>query len=182
MQLLATAMDTNDTRSIISTLPQQQVIYLPVDQDATSPAAGPWAGQQQANASAVSALLMHKLGAAALGGVSSAAEIPAAVLPLQATLPYGGGDAASEQGTEQSSGTAGITSLPAGSGDTEAQLEDAGTASRAQGAAAGTLLPAQAQQADPVLNLEAQNVTAADLHQSKGALEQQKETGDVQPG
>ena len=182
MQLLATAMDTNDTRSIISTLPQQQVIYLPVDQDATAPAAGPLAGQQQANASAVSALLMHKLGAGALGGVSSATELPAAVLPLQAALPYGGGNAASEQSTAQSDSTAGIPMLPAGSGDTKAQVGDAATASRGEGAAAGTLLPAQAQQVDPVLNLEGQNVTGADLHQSKGALEQHKETGNVPPG
>ena len=145
-------MDTNDTRSIISTLPQQQVIYLPVDQDATSAAAGPLAGQQQANASAVSALLMHKLGAGALGTVSSATEIPAAVLPLQAALPYSGGTA-SEQSAAQSNSVTGITSLPAVSRVT-----------------------------DPVLNLEAQNMTGADLHQSKGALEQHQETGNVQPG
>lgn len=175
-------MDTNDTRSIISTLPQQQVIYLPVDQDATSAAAGPLAGQQQANASAVSALLMHKLGAGALGSVSSATEIPAAVLPLQAALPYGSGNAASEQSAAQSDSATGITLLPAGSGDTEAQEVNAATASRAEGAAAGTLLPAQAQQVDPVLNQEANNMTEADLHQSKGALEQQKETGITQPG
>ena len=182
MQLLATAMDTNDTRSIISTLPQQQVIYLPVDQDATSPADGPMAGQQQANASAVSALLMHKLGAGALGSVSSATEIPAAVLPLQAALPYGGGNAASEQSTVQSDSATGITSLAAGSGDTEARVGKAATASRAEGAAAGTLFQAQGQQADPVLNLEGQNMSGADLHQSKTTLEQHKETGVIQPG
>ena len=152
MQLLATAMDTNDTRSIISTLPQQQIIYLPVDQDATGTAAGPLAGQQQANASAVSALLMHKLGAADLGSVSSASEGTTAVLPLQAALPYGGGTA-SKQSAEQSSSATGIASLPAVSGNT-----------------------------DPVLILEAQNMIGADLHQSKGALEQHQETGDVQPG
>ena len=174
-------MDTNDTRSIISTLPQQQVIYLPVDQDAASAAAGPLAGQQQGNASAVSALLMHKLGAGALGSVSSATEIPAAVLPLQAALPYGGGTA-SEQSIAQSDSATGITSLAAVSGDTEAQANDAAAASRAKGAAAGTLLPAQAQQVDPVLNQEANNMTEADLHQSKGALEQQKDTGITQPG
>ena len=33
-----------------------------------------------------------------------------------------------------------------------------------------------------MLNQEANNMTEADLHQSKGALEQQKETGITQPG
>ena len=175
-------MDTNDTGSIISTLPQQQVIYLPLDQDATFPAARPLTGQQQANASAVSVLLMHKLGAAALAGVSSATENPAATLPLQAALPYGGGTA-SEQSTAQSGSTAENSSLAAGSGDTRAQLDDIAMASRAQGAAAVTLLPAQAQQVYPELNPDAHNMTGADLYQSKGALEQQKEAGvTIQPG
>ena len=181
MQLLATAMDTNDTRSIISTLPQQQVIYLPLDQDATGPSAWPLAEQHQANASTVSALLMHKLGAAALASVGSAAEDPAAVLPLQAALPYGSGTA-SEQSTVQSDNAAGISSLAAGSRDIIAQLDAVAAASTAQGAAAGMLLPAQAQQGYPELNVEAHNVTGADLYQSKGALEQQKGTGVVQPG
>ena len=181
MQLLATAMDTNDTRSIISTLPQQQVIYLPVDQDAPGPAAGPSGGQQQANASAVSALLMHKLGATALASAGGATEDPAAVLPLQAALPYGGGTA-SAQSTGQSGNAAGDSSLPAGPRDTGAQPDTVAAASRAQGGAAGTLLPTQAQQVYPELSLEAHNMTGADLHQSKVALEQQKETGAIQPG
>ena len=177
MQLLATAMDTNDTGSIISTLPQQHVVYLPLDQDATGPATGPSAWQQQANASAVSALLLQKLGASALASVGNAIADPAAVLPLQAALPYGG-SAASEQRTAQSSGAADGSSLAAGSIDTGAQLD---TGATAQGAAAGTLLPAQAQQVYPELNQEAHSVTGADLYQSKGALE--KQTGvTVQAG
>lgn len=181
LQLLATAMETNDTRSIIRMLPQQTVVMLPADQDL--PAAFAEAQQQQhpqnqppeiRNAS-TTALLVQKLGGALPAGVSSAQ--PGAVLPVQGALPYGNLSAGGafpqpvggQQGSimqSQAQGAAADTNGTAASGTLGGATS-----------AAGTLLPAQAWQAYPEHKPDAHSASGADLYKSKGAGGQQGDAG-----
>ena len=182
LQLLATAMDTNDSRSIIRTLPQQTVVTLPADQDLLAASAEAQQPQQHLQSqlpevrnASTTALLVQKLGGALPAGASSAQ--PGALLPVQGALPYGNVSAG------------GAFSLPAGSQQgnltqSHAQGAAAGANGTAAGGvsggvvrAAGALLPAQAWQAYPEHKPDAHNATGADLYTSKGAGGQQREAG-----
>ena len=178
MQLLATAMEINDTRSIIRTLPQQTVVTLPADPDLQVPSTE---GQQQQllsqpsqvrNAS-TTAQLMQKLGAALPAAVISAQ--PGAVLPLQGALPYGNvsaGGALSQPATGQLGALIQSQALEAAA---SANASAAGIAS----SEAGALLPAQqAWQAYPEHDPSAHNVTmGTELYTSRGAAGEQQVAG-----
>ncbi|CAL5229778.1 g13167 [Coccomyxa viridis] len=174
--LLATAMEINDTRSIIRMLPQQTVVTLPADPDLP---ASSTEGQQQLpqsqpsqvrNAS-TTAQLMQKLGAALPAAVSSTQ--PGAVLPIQGALPYGNttaGGAFSQPATGQPGALVQSQTAEAAA---SANASTAGTLS----SAAGRLLPAQAWQGYPEHNPSAHNTTGTDLYTSTGAAGQQQEAG-----
>ena len=176
VQLLATAMEINDTRSIIRMLPQQTVVTLPADPDLP---ASSTEGQQQLpqsqpsqvrNAS-TTAQLMQKLGAALPAAVSSTQ--PGAVLPIQGALPYGNttaGGAFSQPATGQPGALVQSQTAEAAA---SANASTAGTLS----SAAGRLLPAQAWQGYPEHNPSAHNTTGTDLYTSTGAAGQQQEAG-----
>ena len=180
LQLLATAMESNDTRSIIRTLPQQTVVNLPADQDLLAAATE---GQQQLqtqpshvrNAS-TTALLVQKLGLALPTGVSSGQ--PGGVLPLQDAQPYGNmaaGGALSPPATGQQ-----VLLVQSQIGNAATDANNGTAASGAPGVvagAAGSLLPAQAWQAYPEHKPDMANLTGTELYTSKGAASQQQEAG-----
>lgn len=150
-------METNDTTSIMSTLPQQRVV---------SGLGDPEFSDAQLHATA-SSLLREKLGAS--------------VLPTQAALPYG---ALLAKAGAQGNISAGGTALTQAAGKTQGQGKGTaggasqtavGASSGAVAGAAGKLLPAQAHMSYPQHNPEAQNATGSDLYQSKGALATGKE-------
>ena len=171
-------MESNDTRSIIRTLPQQTVVTLPADQDLLAV----WAeGQQQLQSqpsqvrnASTTALLVQKLGLAPPTGVSSAQ--PGGLLPLQDALPYGNmtvEGALSQPATGQQQGTL-VQS------QTQDEAADANGTARSSTSgvvtgAAGSLLPAQAWQAYPKHKPDMHNLTGPDLYRSMGAAGQQQE-------
>ena len=178
VQLLATAMEINDTRSIIRTLPQQTVVTLPADPDLQVSSTE---GQQQLLQSqpspvrntSTTAQLMQKLGAA-LPAVVSSAE-PGAVLPIQGALPYGNvtaGGALPQPATDR------LGALIQSQTREAAASANASTAGSAS-STSGKLLPAQqAWQVYPEHDPSAHNVTmGTDLYTSKGATGQQQEAG-----
>lgn len=156
-------METNDTTSIMSTLPQQRVVSGLGDPDFSDAQLQPGSAQ---NATA-SSLLREKLGAS--------------VLPTQAALPYG---ALLAKAGAQGNISAGGTALTQAAGKTQGQGKGTaggasqtavGASSGAVARAAGKLLPAQAHMSYPQHNPEARNATGSDLYQSKGALATGKE-------